>query len=111
MPVWNGERYLREAVDSILNQTMDDFELLVIDDGSTDSTPDILRSYADPRLHVHRLEHAGIVVALNHGLTHARAEWIARLDADDISQPVLAAKAMCIPEIAIRCAVPVSRRS
>lgn len=87
MPVWNGERYLRAAVDSILNQTMDDFELLVIDDGSADSTPDILRSYADPRLHVHRLDHAGIVVALNHGLTHARAEWIARLDADDISQP------------------------
>lgn len=87
MPVWNGERHLREAVDSILNQSFADLELLVVDDGSTDATPEILRSYADPRLQIHRLEHAGIVVALNHGLAHARSEWVARLDADDISLP------------------------
>lgn len=87
MPVWNGEKYLRAAVDSILQQTFPDLELLVMDDGSTDATPEILRSYSDPRLRVHRLEHAGIVVALNHGLSQARAEWVARLDADDISMP------------------------
>lgn len=87
MPVWNGEKYLREAVDSILNQSFTDLELLVIDDGSTDATPEILRSYTDRRLRLHRLEHAGIVVALNHGLAHARSEWIARLDADDVSEP------------------------
>lgn len=87
MPVWNGEKYLRAAVDSILNQTFTDLELIVIDDGSTDATPEILRSYSDPRLRVHRLDHAGIVVALNHGLAEARADWVARLDADDVSRP------------------------
>ncbi len=87
MPVWNGEKYLREAVDSILNQSFKDLELLAIDDGSTDGTAEILRSYADPRLRVHRLEHGGIVMALNHGLACARSEWVARQDADDISLP------------------------
>lgn len=87
MPVWNGEKFLAAAVDSVLTQTFTDFELLVVDDGSTDGTPEILRGYADPRLRVLRLDHAGIVVALNHGLAEARAEWIARLDADDISEP------------------------
>jgi len=87
MPVWNGEKFLAAAVDSLWAQTFKDFELLVIDDGSTDRTPEILRAYANPRLRVLRLEHAGIVVALNHGLTEARADWIARLDADDIAEP------------------------
>jgi len=88
MPVWNGEKYLAEAVDSILAQTFVDFELLVIDDGSTDRTPEILRAYCDPRLRVLTLDHAGIVVALNHGMSEARAQWIARQDADDVSVPV-----------------------
>lgn len=87
MPVWNGEKYLAVAIDSLLAQTFTDFELLVVDDGSTDRTPEILRAYADPRLRVLWLDHAGIVVALNHGLSQARAEWIARLDADDLSLP------------------------
>jgi glycosyltransferase involved in cell wall biosynthesis len=87
MPVWNGEKYLAAAVDSLLAQTYTDFELLVIDDGSTDRTPEILRAYTDSRLRVLRLGHAGIVVALNHGLSQARAEWVARLDADDTSLP------------------------
>jgi glycosyltransferase involved in cell wall biosynthesis len=87
MPVWNGEKFLTAAIDSLLAQTFADFELLVIDDGSTDRTPEILRGYADARLRVLRLDHSGIVVALNHGLAEARAEWIARLDADDISEP------------------------
>ena len=87
MPVWNGEKFLAAAVDSLLAQTFTDFELLVVDDGSTDATPEILRAYSDPRLRVVRLDHAGIVVALNHGLAQARAEWIARQDADDLSEP------------------------
>src|SRR5450756_1425380 len=87
MPVWNGEKFLAAAVDSLLAQTFPDFELLVIDDGSTDRTPEILRAYTDPRLRVLRLDHGGIVVALNHGLSQARADWVARLDADDISLP------------------------
>jgi glycosyltransferase involved in cell wall biosynthesis len=87
MPVWNGEKYLAAAIDSLLVQTYADFELLVIDDGSTDRTPEILRAYTDPRLRVLRLDHAGIVVALNHGLSQAKAKWVARLDADDLSLP------------------------
>lgn len=87
LPVWNGEKFLAAAVDSLLAQTFTDFELLVVDDGSNDRTPEILRSYADSRLRVLRLDHAGIVVALNHGLSQARADWIARLDADDLSEP------------------------
>ena len=87
MPVWNGEKFLAAAVDSLLAQTFTDFELLVIDDGSTDRTPEILKGYTDPRLRVQRLDHAGIVVALNFGVAQAKAEWIARQDADDISLP------------------------
>jgi glycosyltransferase involved in cell wall biosynthesis len=87
MPVWNGEPFIAAALDSLLTQTFKDFELLVIDDGSTDRTPEILRACADPRLRVLRLDHAGIVVALNHGLAQARADWVARQDADDISEP------------------------
>jgi len=87
MPVWNGADFIAAAVNSVLAQTFTNFELLVVDDGSTDRTPEILRSYSDPRLRVLRLDHAGIVVALNHGLSQARAAWIARLDADDISEP------------------------
>ena len=87
MPVWNGEAYLREAIDSILFQTFTDFELIIVDDGSTDGTAKILASYHDARLRVFRLDHAGIVVALNFGIAQAKAEWIARQDADDVSLP------------------------
>lgn len=89
MPVWNGERHLHEAVDSILNQTFRDFEFIILDDGSTDSTPDILREYAakDDRIRIVRLDHEGIVVALNRGVSEAKADWIARMDCDDIAHP------------------------
>lgn len=89
MPVWNGERHLREAVDSILNQTFRDFEFIILDDGSTDSTPAILQEYAsrDSRIRIVRLDHQGIVVALNRGVAEAKAEWIARMDCDDIAHP------------------------
>lgn len=89
MPVWNGEAYLPEAVESILQQTFSDFEFLIIDDGSTDSTPEILKSYAqrDSRIRIIELAHEGIVIALNRGVTEARAPWIARMDCDDIAFP------------------------
>lgn len=87
MPVWNGERHLREAMESILGQTERDFEFLIIDDGSTDSTVEIIGSYQDARIRLIRQEHEGIVVALNRGVREAKAEWIARMDADDISYP------------------------
>lgn len=87
MPVYNGERYLREAVDSILNQTFRDFEFVIINDGSTDRTADILGSYTDPRLRiVHNGGNVGITPSLNKGLDMARGEYIARMDQDDISE-------------------------
>jgi hypothetical protein len=86
MSVFNGEEFLRKAVDSILSQTYADFELLVIDDCSTDHSAEILRSYADPRLRVVRNEqNIGLTASLNHGLRLSRGELIARQDADDVS--------------------------
>jgi glycosyltransferase involved in cell wall biosynthesis len=89
MPVFNNERYIVEAVDSILNQTVTDFEFIIVDDGSTDRTSTILSDYEnrDPRIRVIRQANGGIVSALNTGLAVCRAEYIARMDGDDISYP------------------------
>lgn len=88
MPVYNGGAYLRPAIDSILAQTFTDFEFLIIDDGSTDDSLAIARSYADPRI---RLEpngrNLGLIATLNRGLGLVRGEYIARMDCDDISFP------------------------
>ncbi len=87
MPVFNGERYLSEAIESILAQTKSDLEFIIIDDGSTDATPQIISHYAarDQRIVPLRQENAGIVSALNTGLKHASGQFIARMDADDIA--------------------------
>ena len=88
MPVFNGSSHVRAAIDSILAQTHHDFELLIIDDGSTDSTPQIIESYRDSRMRVVRFEHnRGLSAALNHGLEVASATLVARQDADDVSRP------------------------
>lgn len=89
LPVYNGEEFLEEAIGSILSQTFRDFELVVVDDGSRDSTPDILARLAaeDPRLRVIRQENGGIVAALNAGLKACRGEYVARMDADDVALP------------------------
>ncbi len=87
MSVYNGEGYLREAVDSILAQTMPDFEFVAVNDGSTDCSTEILDSYSDPRLRVVHQENVGLAAALNRGLKMARAEIVARMDADDIALP------------------------
>ena len=88
MPVYNAQDYLREAVDSILAQTDRDFELLAIDDGSTDTSREILASYDDPRLRIESNEkNLGLIATLNRGLDLARGEFIARMDADDFSLP------------------------
>ena len=89
MPVYNGERYLAEALDSVLGQTFTDFELIVVDDGSRDASPAILDDYRrrDPRVRVLTKENGGIVDALNHGLSHAQGDYIARMDADDVCLP------------------------
>ena len=88
MAVYNGENYLRTAIDSILRQTESDFEFIIIDDASTDSTPSILDSYADDRLRVIRNEqNLKLPASLNKGLKMARGKYIARMDADDIAMP------------------------
>jgi glycosyltransferase involved in cell wall biosynthesis len=89
MPVRNGERYLPEAMESILGQTFADFELVVIDDESTDATPELLAGYRsrDDRIRVVRKHSEGLVAALNHGCAIARAPYVARMDVDDIAAP------------------------
>ncbi|HYO77547.1 MAG TPA: glycosyltransferase [Thermoanaerobaculia bacterium] len=88
MAVFNGGAYLREAIDSILAQTFTDYEFLIVDDGSTDDTPSVLRSYRDARIRVLTNErNLGLTASLNRGLRDARGEWIARQDADDRSHP------------------------
>ena len=87
MSVYNGERFLREAIESILAQTMPDFEFIIINDGSTDATPKILASYDDPRMRIVHQENAGLAVSLNRGLKITKTELVARMDADDIALP------------------------
>jgi glycosyltransferase involved in cell wall biosynthesis len=88
MPVYNAERFLSEAIDSILNQTLTNFEFLIIDDGSSDSSLQIIRSYNDPRIRLIQNEkNMGISATLNKGINLASADLIARMDADDISYP------------------------
>lgn len=88
LAVYNGQAFLRSAIDSILAQSFTNFELLVMDDGSTDATATILASYADPRLRVlHNPHNIGLTRSLNVGLRAAHAPLIARMDADDIAHP------------------------
>jgi glycosyltransferase involved in cell wall biosynthesis len=89
LPVYNAQRYIAAAVESILNQTYGDFELIIINDGSTDHTLGILEQYArkDGRINLISRPNTGYVVALNEGIDLARGQFIARMDADDISLP------------------------
>jgi glycosyltransferase involved in cell wall biosynthesis len=89
MSVFNGQAFLSEAVESILNQTFRDFEFIIIDDGSTDKTSEILSAYAsrDPRIRILRHENKGRAASLNIGIAHAKSNYIARMDADDIALP------------------------
>lgn len=89
MPVYNGAAYIREAVDSILNQTHDDFEFLIVNDGSTDSTAQILDELAlqDARLRIVHQENRDQPATLNRGLALARNDWVAIIDHDDVCQP------------------------
>ena len=89
MPVRDGARWLSEALKSIQNQTLPDFELIVVDDGSADNSLHVIEAHSrnDSRFVVIRQERLGLVPALNRGLTESRAPLIARLDADDIAKP------------------------
>ena len=85
MSVFNGEKYLREAIDSILNQTFTDFEFIIINDGSTDDTLKIIKSYKDPRIVLISRKNKGLVASLNEGISIAQGKYIARQDAEDWS--------------------------
>ena len=89
LPVWNREAFLGQAMESILRQTLSSFELIVIDDGSTDRTAAIAEEFAsrDPRVRVLRRAHEGLSATLNAGIDAARGEYVARMDADDVSAP------------------------
>ena len=88
-PVYNGGRYLTAAMASVLGQTFRDFELIAVDDGSTDRSPEVLARFAaaDPRVRVIRRPNAGLVASLNEALAVARAPLVARMDADDVCRP------------------------
>jgi glycosyltransferase involved in cell wall biosynthesis len=87
MSVYNSELYLAHALESILSQTFTDFELIVIDDGSTDGSAEILHSTSDPRLRVVEQNNAGLTRSLNRGFALAKGEYVARIDADDTCLP------------------------
>jgi glycosyltransferase involved in cell wall biosynthesis len=93
LPVYNCELYIQTAVESILNQTFSDFEVLIIDDASTDGTVAILKNILDPRIQlIQKPKNSGYTNSLNYGLKIAKGEYIARMDADDISYPERFAK-------------------
>jgi GT2 family glycosyltransferase len=88
MAVHDGARHLQASLDSVLDQSFGDFELVVVDDGSTDDTPQILRSYTDKRIRViDNPRNLGLTASLNRGLAASRGELLARQDADDVSLP------------------------
>ncbi len=106
IPVWNGERYLKQAIESILAQDFTDLELVIVDDGSTDGSAEIAAGFArDPRLRILTQGNAGVVAARNTGLRAARAELVAFLDSDDIAQPDRLSKQVAYllahPEVAV----------
>ena len=89
MPVYNGEKFLKEAIESILSQTFTDFEFIIVNDGSIDSSLKIIREYAnrDSRIKIIDQKNTGIIGALNNALKASKGTYIARMDSDDISNP------------------------
>lgn len=87
VPMYNGTRHLRETLDSLLAQSFRNFELVVIDDGSTDGSGDLVNSIKDARIRLIRQKNGGLCHALNRGIEEARAPYIARNDQDDLSFP------------------------
>lgn len=109
MSVYNGEKYLREAIDSILSQTFTDFEFIIINDGSTDDTLKIIKSYKDPRIVLISRKNLGLVASLNEGINLASGKYIARQDADDVSLPQRLSKQVEYLKLHEKCAVVGSR--
>ncbi len=83
LPVYNGEKYIHQAIDSVLTQTLDNFELIIINDGSTDNTINVVESYKDNRIKIINNKH-DFINSLNIGISVAAGKYIARMDADDL---------------------------
>lgn len=92
MSVYNGERYVAKAIESILKQTFVDFEFIILNDGATDDSAKIIDGYHDPRIRYFEQENMGLARSLNRGISLSRGEYIARMDADDIALPTRLAK-------------------
>jgi glycosyltransferase involved in cell wall biosynthesis len=105
LPVYNGQSWIAASLRSLLAQTFADFEIVVVDDGSTDATREVVRSVGDPRIVLVEAPHRGLVATLNEGLFRARAPLVARQDADDLSHPrrleLLVAHLRAHPEVAL----------
>lgn len=87
MPVFNQEQYVRMAITSVLDQTHSDFEFLIVDDGSTDKTVEVIESFRDDRIRLIKAPHGGFISALKLGTSEARGKWVARMDSDDVCRP------------------------
>jgi len=87
MPVKNSARFIAESLESVEGQTFGDFELIIVDDGSTDESMDIVRSFKDARIRIVSGPRRGVAAAINRGLEEARGELVARIDADDVCEP------------------------
>ncbi len=111
MPVYNAERYVAQAVESVLAQTLTDLELVVLDDGSTDRSAEILRCLAasDARVRLYRRENRGLIATRNELVGHARSEYCALLDADDLALPERLAMQLAYLETHPECVVVGSR--
>lgn len=108
VPVYNKERHMRRAVDSVLAQTFADFELVLVDDGSTDGSLGVARSYPDPRIRVIHQANGGEGAARNRGIEEARGEMLAFLDGDDEWEPLFLAQMLALakdcPSAGLYCA-------
>ena len=108
IPTYNRARYLGEAIRSVLDQEISDLELIVVDDGSTEATPRLLRAITDPRMRCISQPNRGISAAMNAGMRAARGEFVARLDSDDLWMPDMLLTLVGIletrPEIGVACA-------
>lgn len=106
LPMYNAAKYIKECVDSILAQTYSDFELLIIDDGSTDDSVKIVETYKDSRIRLIRNNH-DFIASLNKGMAESRGKYVARMDADDKMKPYRLEKQIevmeTMPEIALCC--------
>lgn len=105
LPVYNCERYLADAIESILTQSFSDFEFIIIDDGSTDRSSEVIASFGDQRIKVFQHENRGLAATLNRGIGLATGKYIARQDQDDLSYPERLAHQVAFMEAHPNCAL------